>query len=414
MTRPLEQALAVVPGVRYVRARSIRGAVELSLQLVDSADPLQVQYACQTAVDHVELPRGATTIVQRVLPTSVPVITFNLDTAKTATPDPTRLREVAERIVRPALVRVKGVGAVELLGGRVRQIQVLIHPTELAALHVTPSQLAQKIEDADHVIAVGRVVDERQTLAVVLDAQAPDLEHLRALPVATGPDGPIALSAVADVVDGAEDPDVIVRSPHGEAVAISVARLPGSSTPAVVSGVLAAIHDLRASHALPSDVELSPVYDQADLVDESIASVRDAILIGIALSLLVIAFALRDWRAGLVAALPVPLTLLGTFAVMRWLGVTLNLMSLGGLAVSIGLVVDDAIVVTEGIVRRLEEGLDPPTAVELALRRDRPLSRRARDHARDRGVAVEGDGADAAPRARGSPAPPHRARPQGR
>src|SRR5438874_1613294 len=78
MTRPLEQALAVVPGVRHVRARTIRGAVELSLQLVDAADPLQVQYACQTAADHVELPRNATTIVQRVLPTSVPVITFNL------------------------------------------------------------------------------------------------------------------------------------------------------------------------------------------------------------------------------------------------------------------------------------------------------------------------------------------------
>jgi CzcA family heavy metal efflux pump len=368
MTRPLEQALAVVPGVRHVRARTIRGAVELSLQLVDTADPLQVQYACQTAVDHVELPHGSTTIVQRVLPTSVPVITFNLDTAPGATPDPRRLREVAERIVRPALVRVKGVGAVDLLGGRVRQVQVLVRPAELAALHVTPTQLAQKIEAADHVVAAGRVLDERQTLPVVLDAQAADLEKLRELPIATGPTGPITLEMVADVVDGAEDPDVIVRGPRGEAVAISVARLPGASTPGVVEGVRAAIHDLRASHALPADVELAAVYDQAELVDESMASVRDAILVGIALSLLVIAIALRDWRAGLVAALPVPLTLLGTFAVMRWFGLTLNLMSLGGLAVSIGLVVDDAIVVTEGIVRRLEEGYPPSEAVELGTR----------------------------------------------
>ncbi len=368
LTRPLEQALAVVPGVRYVRARTIRGAVELSLQLTDAADPLQVQYACQTAVDHVDLPHGTTTVVQRVLPTSVPVITFNLDTAPGTTPDPRRLREVAELIVRPALVRVKGVGAVDLLGGRVRQIQLLIHPTELAALHLTPSQLAQKIEEADKVVAAGRVWDQHQTLPVVLDAQAPDLDRLRALPVANGPEGPIALSSVADVVDGAEDPDVIVRGPRGEAVAISVARLPGASTPAVVDGVRDAIANLRASRALPPDVVLSPVYDQASLVDDSMASVRDAILIGVALSLLVIALSLRDWRAGLVAALPVPLTLLGTFAVMRWLGVTLNLMSLGGLAVAIGLVVDDAIVVTEGIVRRLEDGHDPHVAVELGTR----------------------------------------------
>ncbi len=368
MTRPLEQALAIVPGVRHVRARTIRGAVELSLLLTDGADPLTAQYACQAAVDHVELPRGATTVVQRVLPTSVPVITFNVAAPKGAATDLRRLREVAERILRPAIVRVPGVGGVEVAGGRVRQIQLLIHPAELAALHLTPSQLAQKIEAEDQVIAAGRVWDQHQTLPVVYDAQAADLEQLRQLPIASGPTGPVPLSAVADVRDGNEDPDVIIAGARGEAVAVSVARLPGASTPAVVDGVRGALAGLRAGHTLPPDVEIVPVYDQADLVDQAMASVRDAILIGIGLSLLVIAVSLRDWRAGLVAAIPMPLTLLGTFAVMRWLGVTLNLMSLGGLAVAIGLVVDDAIVVTEGIVRRLEDGHPVGEAVELGTR----------------------------------------------
>jgi CzcA family heavy metal efflux pump len=365
VTRPLEQALAVVPGVRHVRARTIRGAVELSLLLVDNADPLTVQYACQGAVDHVELPKGTTTIVQRVLPTSVPVITFNLVAPKGLDTDLRRLREVGERIVRPALVRVKGVGAVEVSGGRVRQVQLLVNPPALAALHVTPAQLAAKIEAQDQVIAAGRVWDQHQTLPVVLDAQAMDLDQLRALPIAEGPTGPVPLATVAEVRDGHEDPDVIIASTRGEAVAISVARLPGASTPAVVEGVQAALKGLRA---LPADVELVPVYDQASLVDDAMISVRDAILIGVALSLLVIAVSLRDWRAGLVAAVPVPLTLLSTFAVMRWFGVTLNLMSLGGLAVSIGLVVDDAIVVTEGIVRRIEEGHPIPHAIELGTK----------------------------------------------
>ena len=381
VTRPLEQALAVVPGVRHVRAKTIRGAVELSLQLTDSSDPLQSQYACQAAVDHVDLPRGTTTVVQRVLPTSVPVITFNLAAeagasiddrgspvgsaaeGRSGSIDARRLRDLAERIVRPAIVRVAGVGGVELLGGRVRQIELIIRPRELAALHLTPSQLADRIEQADKLIAAGHVFDQYQTLPVVLDAQALDVEHLRALPIATGPTGPVTLSAVADVVEGAEDPEVIVRGPLGESVAISVARLPGASTPAVVDGVRAAIAGLHG--ALPPGVVVTPVYDQAQLVDDSMASVRDAILIGIALSMLVIALSLRDVRAGLVAALPVPLTLLGTFAVMHWLGVTLNLMSLGGLAIAIGLVVDDAIVVTEGIVRRLEEGHPVDEAVQL-------------------------------------------------
>jgi CzcA family heavy metal efflux pump len=368
MTRPLEQALAVVPGVRHVRARTIRGAVELSLLLTDGTDPLTAQYACQAAVDHVELPKGTVTRVERVLPTSVPVITFNISPPTGVASDQRRLREVAELIVRPAIVRVKGVGGVDILGGRVRQVQLLIRPTELAALHITPRELAARIEAQDQVVSAGRVWDQHQTLPVVLDAQATDLDKLKALPIANGPTGPIPLSVVADVVDGTEDPDVMVSGPRGEAVAVSVARLPGASTPGVVNGVLAAIEQLRTMHTLPPDVEVSAVYDQASLVEESMGSVRDAILIGIALSLIVIALSLRDWRAGLIAALPVPITLLGTFAVMRWLGVTLNLMSLGGLAIAIGLVVDDAIVVTEGIVRRLEEGLEVDQAVELGTK----------------------------------------------
>ncbi|HMG20810.1 MAG TPA: efflux RND transporter permease subunit, partial [Kofleriaceae bacterium] len=368
ITRPLEQALAIVPGVRHVRARTIRGAVELSVLLTDGSDPLTAQYACQAAVDHVELPKATTVTVQRVLPTSVPVITFNLVPARGGAADLRRLREVAERIVRPAFVRVTGVGGVEVDGGRVRQIQLVIRPSELAALHLTPAQLAHKIEASDLVVAAGRVWDQHQTLPVVYDAQAVDLDQLRALPIASGPTGPVPLSVVADVRDGAEDPEVIISGARGEAVAVSVARLPGASTPSVVAGVRDALARLRAGHTLPPDVELVAVYDQADLVDQAIAGVRDAILIGIALSLLVIALSLRDWRAGLIAAAPVPLTLLGTFAVMRWLGVSLNLMSLGGLAVSIGLVVDDAIVVTEGIVRRLDDGHPVAEAVELGTR----------------------------------------------
>ncbi len=368
VTRPLEEQLATVPGVRHVIAKTIRGAVQLSLQLTDDTDPLQAQNACQTAISHVDLPKGTTTIVERVLPTSVPVITFNLSSASGATTDPRRLRDVAERIVRPAFVRVAGVGGVELQGGRVREVILQIKPTELAALHLTPSQLATKIEASDVLVAAGRVFDQHQTLPVILDAQAADLERLTHLPIANTPSGPILLSAVADVVEGAADPDVIVRGPRGEAVALAVARLPGASTVAVVEGILAAVAKLRAAHSLPPDVELTAVYDQAELVSESMTSVRDAILIGIALSLLVIAIALRDWRAGLIAALPIPLTLLGTFAIMRWLGVTLNLMSLGGLAVAIGLVVDDAIVVAEGIVARVEEGHDIARAVELGVR----------------------------------------------
>jgi multidrug efflux pump subunit AcrB len=365
VTRPLEDALAVVPGVRHVRAKTIRGAVELALQLTDEADPLAAQFACRAAIDHVELPKGTVTAVERVLPTAVPVITFNLAAPKGGTVDPRTLRDLAERVVRPAFVRVLGVGGVEISGGRVREAELVVDPSQLAALHLTPSALAAKVAAADVRLNAGHVFDEHQTLPVVIDAQAPDLETLRRIPIATGPTGPITLGTVAEISEGMADPDVIVRGPTGEAVSISVARIPGASTPGVVAGISAQAARLRANHALPPNVELTAVYDQAALVDESLASVRDAILIGVGLALLVIAIALRDLRAGLVSALPVPITLLGTFAIMRIFGMTLDLMSLGGLAISIGLVVDDAIVVTEGIVARLESGMPHEQAIEL-------------------------------------------------
>ncbi|MBK9032419.1 MAG: efflux RND transporter periplasmic adaptor subunit [Myxococcales bacterium] len=352
VTRPIEEAVAVVPGVRYVRARSIRGAAELSLQLVDGADPRQAEQAVRAAIDGLDLPPGTQVHVERVLPTSVPVITFNVAGAV----DVRALRDAAERVLRPALVRVPGVGGVEVQGGRVREIEVILRPADLAAHQLTPSIVAERLAAQDLLIGVGRVVDEHQTLPVVVDAQPVDLAAIAALPVAPGPTGPLPLSAVADVVEGSTDPDVIVTGPAGDTVVVTVARLPGASTPAVVAGARRAVAALVTSGALPAAIEVEPVYDQAALVDESIASVRDAILIGVALALVVIGLFLRDLRAGLVAAVPVPLSLLATFATMRAAGFSLNLMSLGGLAVAIGLVVDDAIVVTEGIVRRLEDG----------------------------------------------------------
>ena len=359
ITRPLEEALAVVPGVQQVRARTIRGAAEVNVLLAPGEDPMRAEQLCRAAVAGVELPPDTDVEVERVLPTDIPVITFNVSGA-----DPRVLREVAEHLVRPQLVRVPGVGGVEVQGGRVREIEVELRPQALADLRLTPSAVADVLQRQDRLDGVGRVIDAHQSLPVVVDARPVELAEIAALPVAQGPHGPVPLAAVADVREGWADPDVLVRGPDGEIAVVQLARMPGTSAVAVVDGAKHAIDDLVASGALPDGVAITAVYDQAALVTESMGSVRDAIVAGVVLSLLVIGVFLRDVRAGLVAAAPVPLTLLATFAVMQWAGMTLDLMSLGGLAISIGLVVDDAIVVTEGIVRRLEEGLDPRSAAD--------------------------------------------------
>ncbi|MDP9148595.1 MAG: efflux RND transporter permease subunit, partial [Myxococcota bacterium] len=196
---------------------------------------------------------------------------------------------------------------------------------------------------------------DRQLVTMMGDAQPKSLADIREMPVTTAPDGiALPLASVAEVIDGHEDRLVRVGGPRGETVVLSVARLPGASTTDVVEGAIAAAAGLASS--LPPGVTLTPVYDQARLVRESMASVRDAIIVGIVLCAVVIAVFLRDARAGLLAGLTVPLTLAMTFLGMRVAGQTLNLMSLGGMAVAIGLVVDDAIVMIEAIARHRDAG----------------------------------------------------------
>jgi CzcA family heavy metal efflux pump len=365
LTRPLEAALATVLGVERIRSRTIRGMAELKLQFAPGTDMWRALQLVESRVGEVRstLPGGVEIVVERLTTTSFPVVTYNL----TGKIDARRLRELGEFVVKPALSRVRGVGRVEVLGGDVREVEVILDPERTAAVRLDPSKVAEKLRNQAVLQAVGRLEEAHSAVTVMASGEPTGLDDLRTTTVALGAGGsPISLAAIAEVSEGAEDRLLRVSGPGGETVLISIARLPGASTPDVVSGVKATIGQLASS--LPTGVELTAVYDQAVLVDESIRSVRDAILLGIALCVAVIALFLRDLRAGLVASLCLPLTLGAAFLPLGVLGQSLNLMSLGGMAVAIGLVIDDAIVVVEGIGRRLEAGELPSAAAPNATR----------------------------------------------
>ncbi len=365
LTRPLENALATVLGVERVRSRTIRGAAELSLQFAPGTDMWRALQMVTTAVSQArsDLPPNTEIEVERLTTTSFPVLTYNL----TGRIDPRKLRETGELVIKPAFSRVRGVGRVEVLGGDTREIEVILDPEKAAALHTGPAAVAEKLRAQSVLQAVGRLESAHALVTVMASGEPTGLDDIGTVPVAVGQDGsPIPLGAAAEVKEGAEDKLLKVAGPGGETVLISIARLPDASTPDVVAGVEAAADSLKA--ALPEGVRLTPVYDQAALVNDSIHSVRDAILIGIALCMAVIALFLRDVRAGLAAAICVPLTLGASFLPIALLGHSLNLMSLGGLAVAIGLVIDDAIVVVEGIGRRVEAGMEPKRAAEEGTR----------------------------------------------
>jgi CzcA family heavy metal efflux pump len=368
ITRPLEQALTAVLGVQRIRSKTIRGASEISLQFSPDTDMQRALQMVEARVnqERSSLPVDTEIVVERVTTGSFPVLTLNVAGAT----DPRELRELAEFTVRPALANVAGVGRVEVIGGDVREFEIILRPEVTAALQLTPRDVADRLRSAMGLRAVGRVERDRQIVTVMGDAQPKTLADIRDLPVALGPDGvAIPVGDVAEVVEGHEDRVIRVGGPRGEAVAISVARQPGASTTDVVDRALAAVSALRPS--LPPGVTIEPVYDQASLVRESMINVRDAIFLGVGLCAAVIAVFLGDWRAGLLAATAVPITLAITLVGMRLTHQTLNLMSLGGMAVAIGLVVDDAIVVIEAIARHRDGGFTLSSAaatgsVELA------------------------------------------------
>ncbi len=363
--RPIEQTLMTVFGVQRVRSRTIRGGADVSLLFSPRTDMWRALQLVESALGDVKasLPPGTIVRVERVTPVSFPILSFNVS----GHADTRVLAELAQYTIRPALARVHGVGRVNVVGGDVREMEIVIDPDRAAAAHLRPEDVAARVRTALPLVAAGRYDQDRSLVTVMVNDEARGIDDLRSIPIGTDASGaPLALGSVASIFEGSEDRLFRTAGPRGEVVIMTVARLEGESTPEVTRDALAAVAALRPS--LPPGVVIEPVYDQGHLVEEAIASVRDAILVGIFLCVLVLGVFLRDARAGFVAAVAVPTTLVLTFAAMKALGQTLNLMSLGGMAVAIGLVVDDAIVIVEAISRKREAGLDPRSAAEEGTR----------------------------------------------
>ncbi len=360
-TRPVEQALLGVVGVQRVRSRTLRGGADIQLVFAPGTDMWRALQLVQSNLADVRgaLPVDVQTTVERVTPVAFPILSFNV----TGLADARDLRDAAELALRPAIARVPGVGAVSVVGGDVREVEILVDPARAAAARLSLEAIAHQIRRSLPRATVGRGVAEHATLTVVATAPQDTLADLGAIVVGQDANGAaIPLSSIARIELGAEDRLHETSGPRGAAVLVTVSRMDGASTPLVVEGARAAA--VEATPALPRGTVIEPVYDQGALVVESIHGVRDAILLGVVLSIVVLGLALRDLRSGIVAATAVPMTLAITFLAMLVLGQTLNLMSLGGMAVSIGLAVDDAIVIVEAIARRLEHGDDPETAAQ--------------------------------------------------
>lgn len=344
VTRPLEQAVSLVPGVTRVRSRSIRGASEVNITFAAGADMGAALQQTQQRVTQAlpDLPAGMNVQVERLTPSIFPILSYNLEGG-----DPAVLYDLARYQVAPALSRIPGVGRVDVQGSAVREIEVVADPVRLAGARITYDELAAAIRAGITPAVVGRVTRDHRQLLVVTDLEARSVADVEAVLVRPG----LRVRDIAGVRPGVQDRVSIVAGNGRPAALINVSRQPGGNTVAVADSVATAVAALRA--VLPPGAVLRPVYDQALLVRESVASVRDAMLIGAALAVLVLLVFLGDLRVTAVSATAIPLTMAITVLVMWLAGQSFNIMSLGAMAIAIGLVIDDAVVVVENVARHL-------------------------------------------------------------
>ena len=363
VSRPIEQTLMEVPGVRRVRSTTFRGATEISAQFDPSTDMVVALQQAQGKVAEIrgDLPADLDLVLDRLTPSAFPFVSINLSGGLTAA----ELYDYAFYVMRPAISRVAGVGNVEVLSSDTREIEVIADPAKLTAAGLTIGDVADALKGSNQLQPVGRYTAGGLQHLVLASGLWKSINDIPPTPVVVKGGSTIRVADIATVQNGAPDRTMLISGGGRVAANINVSQQIGANILEVRAGVERALADLVKS--LPAGLRLLKTYDLAEFVSTAIANVRDAILIGAALAVIVLLVFLRDWRLTLVASITLPLTVMTTFLVMRWLGQTINLMSMGGLAVAIGLVIDDAVVVVEGIYRHLDSGEPPNLSVARAM-----------------------------------------------
>jgi CzcA family heavy metal efflux pump len=365
ITKPIEDAVNSVPGLKTVRSTTSRGSAEVSLFFDWNVDMFHQLQLVDAALGKVEqtLPSTAKVTTNRLTFATFPILGYSLTSD---TVPQTQLWEIATYDLKPPLNRVSGVSTVTVQGGQVPEFHVVPNPALLQASNVTILDLANAIQASNIVDSPGLYEANHQLILGLVGAQVHDAEHLRQLVVKTTPAGaPVRVADVATVEQGTMPVYTTVTANGKQAVLLNIARQPSSNTVAVADAVAAQVAQLKQK--LPAGVRLEPFYDQSQIVRDSISSVRDAIFIGLILACIVLFLFLRDWTSSLIAGLVIPVTVAITVLVLWMIGQSFNLMTLGGLAAAIGLVIDDAIVVVENIVLHRDSGENRVDAVRKAL-----------------------------------------------
>ncbi|HTH68898.1 MAG TPA: efflux RND transporter permease subunit [Rhodanobacter sp.] len=353
VTTPVEEAVRRVRGVRDVRSTTSRGSADIAITFDWGADMAAALQEVNGAASQVlpQLPPDTRLSTRRMDPTTFPVLAYSL---RSHTLSPGALHDLAEYQLRPLLSGIDGVAHVDVQGGDVAEFHADVDPGKLRALDLSLAEVSAAVSHAATIQAMGRVSDHYKLYLLLADNQPKTVATLRDIVLRAGPAGVVRLGDVARVSLSHVPQWIRVNADGQDAVLLQVFQQPAGNSVQIARDVKQRLADFAPQ--MPAGVRIANWYDQTQLVTGAASSVRDAILIGIVLAGLVLFVFLRNTRVILIALIVVPAVLAITVLLLRVLGMSFNMMTLGGMAAAVGLIIDDVIVMLEHIMRRLNQG----------------------------------------------------------
>ncbi len=364
VTRPIEEAIRLVPGVTTVRSTTARGSTEISAFFRWDVDILNVLHLVQGRISQItpSLPPECRFYINRLTFSVFPMVGFSITSPSRK---PSELWDLAYYEISPRLYRLASVAETRIVGGRAPEYHVIVDPKRLNALNMPLTKVVDAIRNSNIIVPAGMLQENYHLYLTTVTGLMDKPEQIENTVVDVVKGTPVLIKDLADVVPGEKPTYNIVTANGRPAVLVNVLQQPDGNAIEVADAVNAELAEIRKT--LPKDIELSTYYDQSILVRDSISGVVESILIGLLLSVGVLLAFLKNWRTTFVAALVIPVAVLMAIVCMRLFHMSFNLMTLGGIAACIGVVIDDAIVMVENIAVHLNMGQEPNEAARSAI-----------------------------------------------
>jgi len=352
VTWPVEEAVRAVPGVLTVRSATSRGSSDIAINFNWGTDMVSAMLQVASAINQIRstLPATLTFGVKRMDPTVFPVLGYSLTSDEHTLVE---LRDMALYQIRPLLSAIPGVAKVDVLGGAIAEYQVLVDPARINALGLSLNDIATALSAANVIQAIGRLEQNYKLYLLLANTQFQGSEQISQTILRSGQNGLVYLGDVAQVVKTTASQWQRITAEGRDAVLFQINQQPGSSTVEIARNAQSQLELIKQQ--LPADIKIAKWYDQSDLIVASALSVREALLIGLGLAIVTLLVFLRNIKVTLIAAITVPMALSATVLIIHLLGIGFNIMTLGGMAAAVALIIDDAIVMIEHIIRRMRE-----------------------------------------------------------